>query len=276
MIPSRTSLTRLKSFEATRKGFTLIELLVVIAIIAILAAMLLPALAKAKERARRINCVSNLKQMGLGSMLYAQDFNGHLSMNSWITRYKNEVASYLAYSDRSGADDDLNWLFPTYIKTVDIFECPATQNKVRTSPMLANAEAPNGKFLQDLTDNGVNTTVSGTSYELFGVFNTAPADRYGRKKTEKEVQSHPIYNYTRAIGQRPGPTAFFLIMDADDTSSDPAAAPNNKNNNWPDPGNNHGAAGTTATFCDGHAEFIPLKRFLDTWNLSQDSNATAH
>jgi prepilin-type N-terminal cleavage/methylation domain-containing protein/prepilin-type processing-associated H-X9-DG protein len=62
----------------TRKGFTLIELLVVIAIIAILAAILFPVFARAREKARQTSCLSNMKQIGLGLMMYVQDYDEYM------------------------------------------------------------------------------------------------------------------------------------------------------------------------------------------------------
>src|ERR1700729_3180729 len=90
------------------KGFTLIELLVVIAIIAILAAILFPVFAKAREKARQTACLSNEKQMGTAVMMYVQDYDEHMP-SVWDTN------TGLTWADE---------IYP-YVKSLGVFVCPS-------------------------------------------------------------------------------------------------------------------------------------------------------
>jgi prepilin-type N-terminal cleavage/methylation domain-containing protein/prepilin-type processing-associated H-X9-DG protein len=105
------------------KGFTLIELLVVIAIIAILAAILFPVFARARENARRTSCLSNMKQIGLGFAMYIQDYDG----------------TYPAvYNDKMGSTGAKRMIWADairpYVKSRDIFACNGGPAKVDLTP----------------------------------------------------------------------------------------------------------------------------------------------
>jgi prepilin-type N-terminal cleavage/methylation domain-containing protein len=106
-----------------RNGFTLIELLVVIAIIAILAAILFPVFAQARAKARQTSCLSNVKQIGLGMMMYTQDYDETLTVDAWDGW--NKGSSYAACS-RDNPLIRAEAKIDPYIKNSQIFACPSS------------------------------------------------------------------------------------------------------------------------------------------------------
>ena len=98
-----------------RRGFTLIELLVVIAIIAILAAILFPVFARAREKARQTSCLSNLKQIATGMLMYIQDYDERLPMHYYTAADGNRYSI-------------IQFIHP-YIKNMDVWDCPSATDK---------------------------------------------------------------------------------------------------------------------------------------------------
>lgn len=106
-----------------RTGFTLIELLVVIAIIAILAAILFPVFARAREKARQTSCLSNLKQLGLGAMMYAQDYDGRVPL---LTMSYPSVYPTAPTGLQNATNSPWDRCLMPYIKNEQVLMCPSS------------------------------------------------------------------------------------------------------------------------------------------------------
>ena len=211
-----------------RLGFTLIELLVVVAIIAILAAILLPALTKAKEKARIVVCASNLKQIGLAMDLYTNDNNGVYPVHSTWSNLLGGIGTKGYYSSSS---------FKFESRPLNIY---------LTDPKVSECPSDRGDSLNSGVDN---------CYEAYGTSYLTQWNRYNFRTAKVTSATSParVSDFERA------PSTKLLLAEWPWHGNRKLVY---KKTQW----HNYGASRTfNTTFADGHVEFYEFPIEIEGW-----------
>ena len=223
-----------------RRGFTLIELLVVIAIIAILAALLLPALSRAKLKGQSITCVNNMHQLSLAWSMYADDYNGFMVPNwildsrAWIDGTTGDVSTLVGATNLVAVKQGL--LF-SYNPNVGVYVCPAA--------VKGPSAAPNVRVVRNYSLEGRMGGASAADHAQYGVQDT----------TWVLGSTYPQYKKMTEIISPPPSEAITFVDESLETVDDGYFAVNyaDRKTDWQNsPTVRHGKSGVFA-FADGHS-----------------------
>ena len=232
-----------------RRAFTLIELLVVIAIIAILAAMLLPALARAKESGKRISCLNNLRQLSLASQIYVGDSQGF-------------------YPPRSETDRWPDMFYNNYGKSLKLLLCPSELTKAPLSSASGDTNvadvAPRSYFINGWNDVFVNP-------------NATPPDPSGLNVGDEMKETQIIHpSDTFLLGEKTdGHGDYYMDLNEGTGGNDFDGILNQSAHDTTAANRQNGIGGGGANFAitDGSATFIKFPQALEPLNRWANSDA---
>jgi prepilin-type N-terminal cleavage/methylation domain-containing protein len=232
--------------ELKKSAFTLIELLVVIAIIAILAALLLPALAKAKQKGQQAVCLSNLKQIGLVFQMYLNDANDHFPDRRDLK--SSLPGGYRPWTSWPPSDPRAGWAstnFLSYCPNLNIWSCPAA------------IQSATGNAIQSVQATGNDTNAPLCRYWAWRF--DRPDDPVGQEDFWGKSQSQAVADLEAAsltdatLGPINGPTDVELMVDPYFPQTIPTVDPALK-------GRTIHAGGRCRVFLDGHTQFVKDSR----------------
>lgn len=253
-------------------GFTLIELLVVIAIISILAAILFPVFARARENARRASCTSNLKQIGIGCMMYAQDYDERLPDFGWSGPCQNPTT-------KAGSDAYFSGVYAwpiaiqPYTKSYQVLVCPsdegrggfAKQNSACFENQMLQANIP-GAYVGIKSNSKAMAEVLPLSYAS----NYILSGNYGKISGTVSNITGAAGSPMRSLSTFAVPSKMFMVTDVGTNNGfagwyiTPGYGNGSSDARWSNGGRH--LYGRVWAFADGHAKWVkdPSFKLNDT------------